>query len=177
MFLSLASILLAAAPALSAPTTPYRYYLKSSTDLFLSSSMTFNGNTNYVLLTEKRLAQPLSLHDSDGSITLDTSNVIGASSEAPVLLSNDKGLSDTYKLVVLGDQKSENYTKGFSIDDDSGALSLDKEGFGGFVACTAAKGVKQVYWYSEGEDSGSVPVICDDVSFQRQWNLNGTGSG
>ncbi|OJJ64977.1 hypothetical protein ASPSYDRAFT_140972 [Aspergillus sydowii CBS 593.65] len=177
MFLSLASILLAAAPALSAPTTPYRYYLKSSTDLFLSSSMTFNGNTNYVLLTDKTLAQPLTLHASDGSITLDTSNVIGASSEAPVLLSNDKGLNDNYKLVVLGDQQSEDYTKGFSIDDDSGALSLDKEGFGGFVACTAAKGVKQVYWYSEGEGSGSLPVICDEVSFQRQWNLTATGSG
>ncbi|KAL4919532.1 hypothetical protein BDW62DRAFT_41085 [Aspergillus aurantiobrunneus] len=174
-FLSFLFFLLLTPFTLSAP--PYRYYLKSpSNNLYLSSSMTFNGRTNYVLLTNSSLAQPLTLYEGDGSITLDTSNVIGASSQAPILLADTDGLSNIYKQVVLGDQMSGRYTTGFEIDDESGGLVLNKEGFGGFVACTAARGIKQVYWYQEGEGEQGMPVICEEVVFRREWHLNGTES-
>ncbi|KAL4980134.1 hypothetical protein BDW66DRAFT_147569 [Aspergillus desertorum] len=154
---------------------PYHYYLLSRSDstntLYLSSSITLNGHTNYVLLNSPSLAQPLHLYAGDGSITLDTSNVIGASSEAPILLSENDGLNSVYKQVILGDEKAGQYTKGFKFDGT--LLRLDKDGFGGFVACTAAKGVKQVYWYGRGE-GGEVQVGCEEVKFERVWTVNGT---
>ncbi|KAL4946329.1 hypothetical protein BDV06DRAFT_218458 [Aspergillus oleicola] len=176
-------------PALSAPTaTPYRYYLEAifpssntttTQPLYISSSITYNGHTNYVLLTSSPLAQPLALYTGDGSITLDTSNVIGGSSEAPLLLSDEDGFNGVYKQVILGDQMSGTYTTGFKIDENNGGLDLSKEDFGGFVACTAARGVKQVYWYRQGEVDATerVPVVCEGVEFARVWSLNETVSG
>ncbi|KAL6239656.1 hypothetical protein BDW75DRAFT_197979 [Aspergillus navahoensis] len=159
---------------------PYYHYLQSkpkspsnSTNptFYLSSSITLNGHINYVLLTPPSLAQPLHLYTGDGSITLDTSNVIGASSQAPILLAENDGLNSVYKQVILGDQMAGQYTKGFRFDGD--LLGLNKEGFGGFVACTAAKGVKQVYWYGRGE-GGEIHVGCEEVQFERVWTVNGT---
>ncbi|KAL4925450.1 uncharacterized protein BDV17DRAFT_272272 [Aspergillus undulatus] len=186
MISSIFSILLLAfsSTTLSAPSMPYRYYLKArfstsndhATPLYISSSITFNGHTNYVLVTSPTLANPLSVYDGDGRITLDTSNVIGASSEGPLLLSNNDGLNGIYKQVILGDEMSGEYTKGFKINADH-RITLDKEGFGGFVACTAARGVKQVYWFRQGEvdiDGQGHPVVCEEVEFERVWNLNGT---
>ncbi|KKK20848.1 hypothetical protein ARAM_005302 [Aspergillus rambellii] len=149
---------------------PYRYYLKSNNGYYLSSSMTYNGHINYVLLAGESLAQPLNLYTGDGSITVETSNVIGASSQAPLLLSDNAGISETYKQVILGEQKSGTYTKDFSFADDGG-LGLKKDGFHGFVACTASKDVKQLYWATA---DGDVPVCCEKVSFTRQWYLNKT---
>ncbi|KAL5003244.1 hypothetical protein BDV10DRAFT_191100 [Aspergillus recurvatus] len=155
--------------SLSLPDEPYYHYLQSkpkspsnSTNptLYLSSSITLNGHTNYVLLTSLSLAQPLHLYAGDGSITLDTSNVIGASSQAPILLADNDGLNSVYKQVILGDQKAGHYTKGFRFEGN--ILGLEKEGFGGFVACTAAKGMKQVYWYGRCEE-GEVHVGCEEV--------------
>ncbi|KAL3442426.1 hypothetical protein BJX65DRAFT_312880 [Aspergillus insuetus] len=166
---------------------PYRYYLRSTTNLYLSSSITYNGRTNYVLLTNSSLAQPLTLYEGDGSITLDTSNVIGASSEAPLYLSDEDGLSAVYKQVVLGNEKGGEYTKGFGIAEDGGlklsdvkvqvqslgqGLGTGEVQVGGFVACTAALGVKQVYWFKEGDVAeGDVPVVCEVVGFERVWEV------
>jgi hypothetical protein len=178
-------------PTLTQTTTPtpqpYRYYLRSTTNLYLSSSITYNGRTNYVLLTNSSLAQPLALYEGDGSITLDTSNVIGASSEAPLYLSDEDGLSSTYKQVVLGNEKGGEYTKGFGFGQDGGLMLRDVkvevqsrgqgQGAGevqvrGFVACTAALGVKQVYWFKEGDVAdGEVPVVCEIVGFERVWEV------
>ncbi|KAL3468860.1 hypothetical protein BJX99DRAFT_268967 [Aspergillus californicus] len=161
----------------AAPATSH-YYLKTTPSeptqpLYLSSSITYNGHTNYVLLTSASLAQPLSLFPGSGSITLDTSNVIGASSHAPLLLADTAGWSEKYKQVVLGDVKSGEYTTGFEIGGD-GVLRLGMDGFGGFVACTAAKGVKQVYWFEGGGEEGEVPVVCEEVEFVAEVALNGT---
>ncbi|KAL2786895.1 hypothetical protein BJX66DRAFT_341681 [Aspergillus keveii] len=166
---------------------PYRYYLRSTTNLYLSSSITYNGRTNYVLLTNASLAQPLTLYEGDGSITLDTSNVIGASSEAPLYLSDEDGMSAVYKQVVLGNQKGGQYTKGFGFAEDGGlrlgdvkvqvqsqgqGLGAGEVQVGGFVACTAALGVKQVYWFKEGDVAeGDVPVVCEVVGFERVWEV------
>ncbi|KAL4753307.1 hypothetical protein BDW72DRAFT_201648 [Aspergillus terricola var. indicus] len=165
MMLIFLSIFLFLFPSsLCLPDEPYHYYLQSkpktpskSTNVtfYLSSSITLNGHTNYVLLTPPSLAQPLHLYAGDGSITLDTSNVIGASSQAPLLLAGNDGLNSVYKQVILGDQMAGQYTKGFKFDGT--LLVLEKEEFGGFVACTAAKGIKQVYWYRSGE-RGEVQV-------------------
>ncbi|KAL4959112.1 uncharacterized protein BDV14DRAFT_207085 [Aspergillus stella-maris] len=182
------SLFLLLTAVLSAPTEPYRYYLKAifpssntatSTPLYISSSITYNGHTNYVLLTPSTLAQPLSLFTGDGSITIDTSNVIGGSSEGPLLLSDADGFNGVYKQVLLGDEMSGTYTTGFKVDEASGGLDLSKEDFGGFVACTAARGVKQVYWVRQGdlEANENVPVVCEGVRFERVWSLNGTTSG
>ncbi|KAL5048129.1 hypothetical protein BDW71DRAFT_205672 [Aspergillus fruticulosus] len=165
--------------SLCLPDEPYHYYLQSkprspsnptNLTLYLSSSITLNGHTNYVLLASPSLAQPLHLYAGDGSITLDTSNVIGASSQAPILLTDDDGLNSVYKQVILGDQMAGQYTKGFKFNGT--LLVLEKEGFGGFLACTAAKGVKQVYWYRRGE-GGEFHVGCEEVEFERVWNVNG----
>ncbi|KAL4957467.1 hypothetical protein BDW69DRAFT_180533 [Aspergillus filifer] len=175
-------------PSLSTPTEPYRYYLKAifpssntttTNPLYISSSITYNGHTNYVLLTPSSLAQPLSIFTGDGSITLDTSNVIGGSSEGPLFLSDEDGFSGIYKQVLLGNEMSGTYTTGFKLNEASGGLDLSKEGFGGFVACTAARRVKQVYWVKQGDldSEGSVPVVCEEVRFERVWSLNGTASG
>ncbi|KAL3467894.1 hypothetical protein BJX64DRAFT_124649 [Aspergillus heterothallicus] len=165
----------ATTPSLSSPPSQQsRFYLKSSTNLYLSSSITYNGRTNYVLLTNASLAQPLTLYSGDGSLTLDTSNVIGASSEAPLFLSDADGLSSVYKQVVLGDQKGGEYTKGFGIAEASGELMLSGvQGVGGFVACSAARGIKQVYWYREGDvaSQADVPVLCEVVWFERVWDV------
>ncbi|KAL4801082.1 hypothetical protein BDV19DRAFT_384098 [Aspergillus venezuelensis] len=184
----LLSLLLLLTQSLSAPTEPYRYYLKAifssnntttTQPFYISSSITYNGHTNYVLLTPSILAQPLSLFTGDGSITLDTSNVIGGSSEGPLLLSDEDGFNSVYKQVILGDEMSETYTTGFKIDQASGGLDLSKEDFGGFAACTAARGVKQVYWVRQGdlEANENVPVVCEGVRFERVWSLNETTSG
>ncbi|KAL4780632.1 hypothetical protein BJX76DRAFT_337494 [Aspergillus varians] len=162
-------------------STPYHCYLQSPTNnLYLSSTIALNGHINYVLLTNSTLAQPLTLFEGDGSINIDTSNVIGASSHAPLLLSNDPGLNSVYKQVVLGDQKSGNYTKAFRIDGLRGGPGLSMESFAGFMACTAAKGVKQVYWFTRGEQGdggGWVPVVCEEIGFRRVWDLNETVTG
>jgi hypothetical protein len=165
--------------SLCLPDEPYHYYLqskpktpsKSMNLTYLSSSITLNGHTNYVLLTPPSLAQPLHLYAGDGSITLDTSNVIGAGSQAPLLLADNDGLNSVYKEVILGDQMAGQYTKGFKFNRT--LLVLEKEGFGGFVACTAAKGIKQLYWYRRGE-GGDVQVGCEEVEFERVWTVNGT---
>ncbi|KAL2838250.1 hypothetical protein BJY01DRAFT_35508 [Aspergillus pseudoustus] len=184
--LSLSHLSLSLPHSTSTPTPtpqPYRYYLKSTTNndslnLYISSSITYNGRTNYVLLTNASLAQPLTLYEGDGSITLDTSNVIGASSEAPLYLSDSDGLSSTYKQVVLGDQKAGEYTKGFEIGEAgelelAGVQTQGGGGLGGFVACSAALGVKQVYWYKEGAVAGDseVPIACEVVGFERVWEV------
>ncbi|KAL3495857.1 hypothetical protein BJX62DRAFT_233117 [Aspergillus germanicus] len=166
---------------------PYRYYLRSTSNLYLSSSITYNGRTNYVLLTNSSLAQPLTLYEGDGSITLDTSNVIGASFEAPLYLSDEDGLSAVYKQVVLGNEKGGEYTKGFGFAEDGGlrlsdvkvqvqslgqGMEAGEVQVGGFVACTAALGVKQVYWFKEGDVvEGEVPVVCEVVGFDRVWEV------
>ncbi|KAL4817393.1 hypothetical protein BDW67DRAFT_184057 [Aspergillus spinulosporus] len=166
--------------SLCLPDEPYHYYLQSksktpskSTNLtfYLSSSITLNGHTNYVLLTSPSLAQPLHLYAGDGSITLDTSNVIGASSQAPLLLTDNDGLNSVYKQVILGDQMAGEYTKWFKFNGT--LLVLEKEEFGGFVACTAAKEIKQVYWYRR-EEGGEAQVGCEEVEFERVWTVNGT---
>ncbi|KAL4909333.1 hypothetical protein BDW74DRAFT_174535 [Aspergillus multicolor] len=123
----------------------YLLFLRSKSSstnetLYLSSTITLNGHTNYVMLTSPSLAQPLYLYAGDGSITLDTSNVIGASSQAPILLPDADGLDSVYKQVILGDQMAGKYTTGFRFNGNM--MELEKKGFGGFVACTAAKGVK-----------------------------------
>ncbi|KAL2820568.1 hypothetical protein BDW59DRAFT_164608 [Aspergillus cavernicola] len=157
---------------LSTPTKSTYYLKPPSLPLYLSSSITFNGHKNYILLTNSSLAQPLSLYPADGSITIDTSNVIGASSQASLLLSNETGLNSRYMQVVLGDQMGGEYTKGFRFDRDN-RLRFDGgvRGFGGFVACTAAKGVRQVYWFGDG-DGEEVPVVCEVVEFERVWDLD-----
>jgi hypothetical protein len=181
MMLIFISIFLFLFPSsLCLPDEPYHYYLQSkpknptkSSNLtfYLSSSITLNGHTNYVLLTSSSLAQPLHLYAGDGSITLDISNVIGASSQAPLLLADNDGLNSVYKQVILGDQMAGQYTKGFKFNRT--LLVVEKEGFGGFVACTAAKGIKQVYWYRSGE-RGDAQVGCEEVEFERVWTVNGT---
>ncbi|KAL2808981.1 hypothetical protein BJX63DRAFT_407195 [Aspergillus granulosus] len=175
--LSLCQLVLSLPQGATPTPQPYRYYLKSTAidddNLYLSSSITYNGRTNYVLLTNASLAQPLTLYAGDGSIILDTSNVIGASSQAPLYLSEQDGLSSVYKQVVLGDQKSGEYTKGFEIEQ-TGELKLNGvHGIGGFVACSAALGVKQVYWYKEGAvgNDDEVPVTCEVVGFKRVWEV------
>ncbi|KAL4807713.1 hypothetical protein BDV18DRAFT_135897 [Aspergillus unguis] len=195
MFLPTLPLFLLLTPALS--STPYRYYLRAKplssstsnttttstlleTPLYVSSSITINGHTNYILLTPSTQAEPLTISSGDGAITLDTSNAIGASSQAPLYLSDTDGLNSVYKQVILGDQMAGKYTTGFQIESDENTdgdkLELTKDGFGGFVACTAAKGIKQVYWYSDGDvsEGDGLPVVCEEVEFERVWDANET---
>ncbi|CRG83352.1 hypothetical protein PISL3812_00703 [Talaromyces islandicus] len=166
---SAASILAFAASVSAAPSP--KSYLQASPDEYLSASIAIDGYTHYALLTDAKSATPAIVTATGGEVQADLSHISGKGVTGLLTLQDEEGFSGL-KHAVFGNPAVMTATSGFNLEGpaDNETLTLEKSQFTGWWACTAAVGVKQLYWSNWPTNSNLTgPPTCERVTLTRVW--------
>lgn len=163
-----ASILAFAASATAAPSQ--KSYLKAGPDEYLSASIAIDGFDHYALLTDAKSALPAIVTGTGGEVQVDLSTLSGAGVTGLLTLQDEEGYSGL-RHALFGNPAELRATSGFDLDGPASneTLVIEYGEFHGWFACTAAVGVKQLYWSNWADYNGTGPTNCERVTLTRVW--------
>lgn len=165
---SAAAVLAFAASASAAPQK--KSYLRTEIGEYLSASIAIDGFTHYAIITDFADATPAIVTGTGGEVQVDLSHISGEGVTGLLTLQDEDGYSGL-KHALFGNPAVMRATPGFDLAGpaDSEVLTVEMGQFNGWFACTAAVGVKQLYWSNWPNYNGTAPTNCERVSFTRYW--------